>query len=497
MAYSAYDVHPQLARSMSYGRGYGYDQPLTPGVYGEVSPYTPGAYPIYPPQRTMSQYHPYDDIGVRDSYFPEDYHYAASGYGTPYAPSIARRRSSMSRSRSRLPLDGYHRLSGMLVKFKRKGGFRSGITLGEAMSNVFLSGNESFSYYDLNADHRGKIILKIRWTGYTSMTYELPVDGYDGRVELQTLARRVARACMHFIQQYTSLSFRLPPGQYTVLAGFVLSRAQTLKVISLATGSKCLPVSRYPENGNALHDSHAEVLARRGVMRWLMEETQRVISDGGAESLWIHRSENDLFKLKDGTRLHMYISTVPCGDASTRFLAAFQDAEMAALKNSTQFPDLPPKTASRGRDNYSLYGVLRTKPGRADSPPTMCMSCSDKIARWNVLGIQGALASYFSEPIYISSIIIGEVEESLRTIVRQDCERALWKRLSSIELAEQLGHPLPHYSTYHDRKQSVSRYQAAKVVLQGSKGPFAGWITSGVRWENFLTDGIVRAGTEV
>lgn len=32
------------------------------------------------------------------------------------------------------------------------------------------------------------------------MTYELPVDGYDGRVELQTLARRVARACVHFIQ---------------------------------------------------------------------------------------------------------------------------------------------------------------------------------------------------------------------------------------------------------------------------------------------------------
>lgn len=32
------------------------------------------------------------------------------------------------------------------------------------------------------------------------MTYELPVDDYDGRVELQTLARRVARACVHFIQ---------------------------------------------------------------------------------------------------------------------------------------------------------------------------------------------------------------------------------------------------------------------------------------------------------
>lgn len=32
------------------------------------------------------------------------------------------------------------------------------------------------------------------------MTYELPVDTYDGRVELQTVARRIARACCHFLQ---------------------------------------------------------------------------------------------------------------------------------------------------------------------------------------------------------------------------------------------------------------------------------------------------------
>ena len=32
------------------------------------------------------------------------------------------------------------------------------------------------------------------------MTYEIPVDGYEGRVQLQTLARRIARACVHFLQ---------------------------------------------------------------------------------------------------------------------------------------------------------------------------------------------------------------------------------------------------------------------------------------------------------
>jgi len=39
------------------------------------------------------------------------------------------------------------------------------------------------------------------------------------------------------------------------------------------------------------------------------------------------------------------------------------------------------------------------------------MLCSDRIARWNVLGIQGALASWFLEPVYPSTVFIGEVPE--------------------------------------------------------------------------------------
>jgi hypothetical protein len=39
----------------------------------------------------------------------------------------------------------------------------------------------------------------VQWTGYSALTYEIPLAGYD-RVDLQTLARRISRACVHYLQ---------------------------------------------------------------------------------------------------------------------------------------------------------------------------------------------------------------------------------------------------------------------------------------------------------
>jgi tRNA-specific adenosine deaminase 1 len=53
------------------------------------------------------------------------------------------------------------------------------------------------------------------------------------------------------------------------------------------------------------------------------------------------------------------------------------------------------------------------------------MSCSDKIARWNLLGIQGALLTRFISPIYLNTITIGEE----KFYNQESVQRAFFDRL--------------------------------------------------------------------
>ncbi|XP_035138436.2 tRNA-specific adenosine deaminase 1 isoform X3 [Callithrix jacchus] len=80
---------------------------------------------------------------------------------------------------------------------------------------------------------------------------------------------------------------------------------------------------------------------------------------------------------------------------------------------------VPGEAGDSGKPGAAFHqvGLLRVKPGRGDR--TCSMSCSDKMARWNVLGCQGALLMHFlEEPIYLSAVVIGKCPYSQEAMQR-------------------------------------------------------------------------------
>ena len=223
---------------------------------------------------------------------------------------------------------------------------------------------------------------------------------------------------------------------------------QQLEVVACGLGTKFVDGDK---SGDRLRDLHAEALARRAFKVYLHRQLETTAEsqarEGGgekgdaAENAPIVAQDSDgFFSLRSGCSVHFYTSSAPCGNATVR--------RWATAGTGTAFPSLSPSQqplqshplhlfphsaigqvallakASRGagveREDWLPSSCARLGPSR----PLPILSCSDKVANLNALGVPvSRFLSRFAKPVYIRSVTVG------RKFSLRHSERALCCRL--------------------------------------------------------------------
>lgn len=263
----------------------------------------------------------------------------------------------------------------------------------------------------------------------------MPVNNTESGEPPSALADHVAKLVQGKFAELTD-NLKSQYARRKVLAGMVMTIGEDLdqsKVLCVSTGTKCINGEYLSTSGLSVNDFHAEILTRRSTIRFMYSQLEMIASGDPKqmEESIFEKCEKG-YKLKDNVKFHLYISTAPCGDS--RIFSPHEIKQGSENESGDKHPNRKARGQLRtkiesgeGTIPVRMAVGVQTWDGVIQGERLLTMSCSDKIARWNLLGIQGALLGHYIQPVYIESIILGSLYHS------EHLARAVYRRMANIE----------------------------------------------------------------
>ncbi|KAM4620372.1 adenosine deaminase domain-containing protein 2 [Polymixia lowei] len=194
-------------------------------------------------------------------------------------------------------------------------------------------------------------------------------------------------------------------------------------VVALGAGqSSCTEWLCY--NGTVVHDCHAVTIARRALQRFLYKQLLLFFDPdpkSKKDCIFECSTAGPQLQLKAKVNLHLYTNQPPEGAAKNFY-----------FKGSVS--DICPSLKLQYHTKGLLIPAAYLEPSLWGSR-VCCMTGTDKLCRWAVTGVQGALLSHFIQPLYVTSMVLGS-----KTHSADDVSYITNKRLGD-ELEDQLAPP--------------------------------------------------------